>query len=70
MGAFVMDEWRKQLDLLVEQTMAFVRTVGDDASKKIDFPQTATPREKQGVPRHPEPMQLQMAAEVSIRKTD
>jgi hypothetical protein len=62
-----MDEWKKQLDLLVEETMAFVRTVSDDASKKIDFPQTATPREKQGV-RHPEPMQLPMAAEVSTPK--
>ena len=63
-----MDVWKKQLDLLVEETMAFVRTVGDDASKKIDFPQSAAPREKQGVPRHPEPMQLQMAAEVSTPK--
>ena len=67
-GAFVMDVWKKQLDLLVEETMAFVRTVGDDASKKTDFPQTAAPREKQGVPRHPEPMQLPMAAEVSTPK--
>lgn len=68
MGGVVMDEWKKQLDLLVEETMAFVRTVGDDASKKIDFLQIATPREKQGVPRHPGPTQLPMAAEVSTPK--
>lgn len=63
-----MDNWKKELDLLVEETMAFARSVGDDGSKKIDFPQTATPRESQGVARHPEPMQLLMAAEVSTSK--
>jgi hypothetical protein len=66
--AFVMNEWKKELDLLVEETMAFVRSVGDDASKKIDFPQTAAPRESQGVASHPEPMQLPMAAEVPTPK--
>jgi hypothetical protein len=60
-GAFVMDEWKKQLDVLVEETMAFVRTVSGDASKKIDFRQTIAPRELQGVP---ELMQLPMAAKV------
>jgi hypothetical protein len=63
-----MNEWKKELDLLVEETMAFVRSVGDDASKKIDFPQTAAPRESQGVASHPEPMQLPMAAEVPTPK--
>jgi hypothetical protein len=63
-----MDEWKKQLDVLVEETMAFVRTVSGDASKEIDFPQTAAPRESQGVARHPEPMQLPMTAEVSPPK--
>jgi hypothetical protein len=63
-----MDEWKKQLDLLVEETMAFVRIVGDGASKKVDFLQTAMPREKQDVSRHPEPMQLPRAAEISSPK--
>ena len=56
-----MDEWKRQLDVLVEETMAFVRTVSGDASKKIDFRQTIAPRELQGVP---ELMQLPMAAKV------
>jgi hypothetical protein len=64
MGAFVMDEWKMELGLLVEETMAFVRSVSGDASKKIDFRQTVAPRESQGAARHPEPMQLPMAAEV------
>ena len=63
-----MGEWKNQLDLLIEETMAFVRTVGDDASKKVDALQALTPRENQGVPRHPEPTQLPMAAEVSTPK--
>jgi hypothetical protein len=61
-GAFVMDDWKKQLDVLVEETMAFVRNVSGDASKKIDFRQTVAPRELQGVP---ELMQLAMAAKVA-----
>lgn len=56
-----MDEWKRQLDVLVDETMAFVRTVSGDASKKIDFRQTVAPRELQGVP---ELMQLPMAAKV------
>jgi hypothetical protein len=63
-----MQEWKKQLDLLVEETMAFVRTVGDDASKKIDFLRAAAPREMHGVPGHPEPTQPPMAAEVLTPK--
>ena len=63
-----MGEWKNQLDLLIEETMAFVRTVSDDASKKIDFLQIATPREEQSVPRHPEPKLLPMAADVSTPK--
>jgi hypothetical protein len=66
-GAFVMHEWKRQLDLLVEETMAFVRTVGNDASRKTYFPQTGAPREEQGIPGHPEP-QLPMAAEVPTPK--
>jgi hypothetical protein len=60
-----MNEWKTQLDLLVEETMAFVRVV---SGKKIEFLQTATPQEKQGVPRHPESMRLATAAEVSTPK--
>ena len=60
-GVLVMDEWKRQLDVLVEETMAFVRTVSGDASKKIDFRQTVAPLELQGVP---ELMQLPMAAKV------
>jgi hypothetical protein len=60
-----MDDWKKQLDLLVEETLLFIRSVGGDASKKIEFPQTAAPRESQGVVRQPEPAQLPMAVEVS-----
>ena len=67
-GGVVMDEWKNQLDLLVEETMAFVRTISEDASKKIDFPQAASPPEKQGVPRHNESMQVPIAAEVSAPK--
>jgi hypothetical protein len=63
-----MDDWKKQLDLLVEETLLFIRSVGGDASKKIDFPQTAAPRESQGVVRQPETAQLPMAVEVSPPK--
>ena len=42
-GVLVMDEWKRQLDVLVEETMAFVRTVSGDASKKIEFRQTIAP---------------------------
>jgi hypothetical protein len=62
-----MDEWRKELDLLVEQTMAFVRTVGANGSRKTDFPRTAAPGERQGVPGHPEP-KPPVAAEVRTPK--
>jgi hypothetical protein len=63
-----MDDWKKQLDLLVEETLSFVRSVGGNASRKIDFAQTVAPRELQGVVRQPEPAQLPMAAEVSPSK--
>jgi hypothetical protein len=38
-----MHEWKKELDLLVEETMAFVQSIGADASKTIDFPQRIAP---------------------------
>jgi hypothetical protein len=62
--AFIMDDWKKQLDLLVEETLSFVRSVGGGGSKKVDFLQTVAPRESQGVVRQPEPAQLPMAVEV------
>jgi hypothetical protein len=46
-----MDDWKKQLDLLVEETLLFIRSVGSDASRKIVFPQTVAPPESQGVVR-------------------
>jgi hypothetical protein len=63
-----MDDWKKQLDLLVEETLLFIRSVGGDASKKIDFAQTVAPPESQGVVRRPEPAKLPLAVEVSSSK--
>jgi hypothetical protein len=60
-----MDEWKKQRDLLVEETLSFVRSVSGDAPKKIDFLHTIAPRELLDVAKHPEPAQLPLAAEVS-----
>jgi hypothetical protein len=59
-----------ELGLLVEETMAFVRSVSGDASKKIDFRQTVASRESQGAARHPELCNCQWQPKSRRQKTD
>ena len=63
-----MNDWRKQRDLLIEETMAFAQRVRSDAPKKFEFPKTVAPPVSQGVSTQPEPVRPPMTAEVPTPK--
>ena len=59
-----MDDWRKQRDLLIEETMVFAQRVRINAPKQFEFPKTVAQPVASGVATQPEPLQLPMSTEV------
>jgi hypothetical protein len=59
-----MNDWRKQRDLLIEETMAFTQRLRSNAPKQFEFSNTVPQPLSSGVAIQPEPWQLPMAAEV------
>jgi hypothetical protein len=61
-----MNDWRKQRDLLIEETMIFAQRVGSDAPKQFGFRNNVSQPLTPVV--GPQPEQLPMATEVPIPK--
>jgi hypothetical protein len=55
-----MNDWRKERDLLVEESMAFAQRLRGDAPKRIDFPQTVAKPLSQGIAAQPKPMAVEV----------
>jgi hypothetical protein len=63
-----MNDWRKQRDLLIEETMAFTQRLGSNAPKRFEFPNTIPQPLSSGIAMQPEALQLPRAAEVPTPK--
>jgi hypothetical protein len=63
-----MDDWRKQRDLLIEETMVFAQRVRINAPKQFEFPKTVGQPVASGVATESEPLQLPRATEVPTPK--
>jgi hypothetical protein len=59
-----MDDWRKQRDLLIEETMVFAQRVRINAPKQFEFPKTVGQPVAKGVATKSEPLQLPRSTEV------
>jgi hypothetical protein len=67
MGA-AMNDWRKQRDLLIEETLAFTQRLRSDVPKQFEFPNTIPQALSSVAAIQPEPLQLPRAAEVPTPK--
>ena len=63
-----MDDWRKQRDLLIEETMVFAQRVRINAPKQFGFPKTVGQPVASGVATESEPLQLPMSTEVPTQR--
>jgi hypothetical protein len=63
-----MNDWKKQRDLLIEETMAFTQRLRSNAPTQFELPNTVPQPLSSGVAIKPEPWQLPVAAEVLTPK--
>jgi hypothetical protein len=61
-----MDDWRKQRDLLIEETMVFAKSVRTNGPKQFGFPDTMAQPISIAVVTHSEPSQLPKPTEVPM----
>ena len=61
-----MDDWRKQRDLLIEETMVFAQSVRSNGPKPFGFPNKVVQPISTGVATHSEPSQLPKPTEVAM----